>query len=72
MFDPRNRLTYQVTEEVRGYFGDKVATTVIPRNVRLSEAPSFGEAAVDRFPTSKGAEAYMAFVDEVISECVVH
>jgi len=72
MYDTRNRLTFQVTEEVRTYFGDKVATSVIPRNVRLSESPSFGEAAVGRFPTSKGAEAYMAFVDEVVSECVVH
>ncbi len=72
MFDPRNRLTFQVTDEVRGYFGDKVAKTIIPRNVRLSESPSFGEAAVDRFPSSKGAEAYMLFVDEVVSECAVH
>jgi len=72
MFDSRNRLTMQVTDEVRAYFGDKVAKSVIPRNVRLSESPSFGEAAVERFPSSKGAEAYMTFVDEVISECVVH
>jgi chromosome partitioning protein len=70
MYDPRNRLTQQVTEEVRSYFGDKVATTMIPRNVRLSESPSFGEAAVERFPTSKGAEAYMAFVEEVATACV--
>lgn len=72
MYDPRNRLTLQVTDEVRSYFGEKVATAVIPRNVRLSESPSFGEAAVDRFPSSKGAEAYMAFVDEVVSACAVH
>lgn len=72
MFDPRYRLTQQVTEEVRGFFGDKVSQVVIPRNVRLGEAPSFGEAAVCRFPTSKGAGAYIDFVDEVLSECVVH
>jgi chromosome partitioning protein len=72
MYDPRNRLTFQVTEEVRSYFGDKVAKSIIPRNVRLSESPSFGEAAVERFPSSKGAEAYMSFVDEVIAECAVH
>lgn len=72
MFDSRNRLTFQVTQEVRDYFGDKVAKTVIPRNVRLSEAPSFGEAAVTCFPTSKGAEAYIEFVNEVVTECVVH
>ena len=70
MYDPRNRLTQQVTDEVRSYFGDKVARTVIPRNVRLSESPSFGEAAVQRFPTSKGAEAYMAFIEEVAPTCV--
>jgi len=71
MFDPRNRLTQQVTQEVRDYFGDKVSTVVIPRNVRLSESPSFGQAAVERFPTSKGAGAYIEFVDEVLSECAV-
>jgi chromosome partitioning protein len=69
MFDPRNRLTQQVTQEVRDYFGEKVSGIVIPRNVRLSEAPSFGEAAVRRYPTSKGAGAYIDFVDEVLSEC---
>ena len=69
MFDPRNRLTFQVTQEVKDYFGDKVAKTVIPRNVRLSEAPSFGEAAVTCFPTSRGAEAYTEFVKEVLA-CV--
>lgn len=72
MFDPRNRLTQQVTQEVREYFGDKVSEIAIPRNVRLSEAPSFGEAAVNRFPTSRGAEAYNEFVDEVLRECAVH
>ena len=67
MVDPRNRLTSQVAGEVKDYFGDKVAETVIPRNVRLSESPSFGEAAVTRFPTSKGAGAYLKFVDEVLA-----
>lgn len=70
MFDPRNRLTQQVTQEVRDFFGEKVSGTVIPRNVRLSEAPSFGEPAVHRFPTSRGAGAYIEFVDEVLNECV--
>jgi chromosome partitioning protein len=69
MFDPRNRLTQQVTDEVREYFGEKVSDIVIPRNVRLSESPSFGEAAVYRFPSSKGAGAYIDFVDEVLKEC---
>lgn len=66
MFDKRNRLSQQVEEEVRGYFGDTVSKIAIPRNVRLSEAPGFGEPAVLRYPASSGAEAYMAFVDEVL------
>lgn len=69
MHDPRNRLTLQVTQEVKAYFGHKVSNVVIPRNVRLSEAPSFGEAAISRFPSSKGSNAYMDFVDEVLKEC---
>ena len=71
MFDARNRLTQQVMEEVRDYFGAKVSSVVIPRNVRLSESPSFGEAAVCKYPSSRGATAYLEFVDEVIAECVV-
>ena len=66
MYDPRNRLTAQVEREVKDYFGDKVAATVIPRNIRLSESPSFGEAAVVRYPSSKGGAAYLQFVDEVL------
>ncbi len=69
MYDPRNRLTQQVEEEVRSFFKDKVSTVVIPRNVRLSESPGFGESAVSRYPTSKGAAAYMNLVDEVIASC---
>ena len=66
MVDNRNKLTQTVAQEVKDYFGDKVATASIPRNVRLSESPSFGEAAVFRYPTSKGAGAYLEFVDEVL------
>lgn len=66
MYDKRNRLSLQVEEELRGYFGDKVARTTIPRNVRLSEAPGFGEPAVVRYPTSIGAKAYEEFVSEVL------
>jgi chromosome partitioning protein len=69
MYDPRNRLTQQVAHEVEDYFGEKVSPVRIPRNVRLSEAPSFGEAAVSRFPASKGAGAYKEFVDEVLQTC---
>jgi chromosome partitioning protein len=66
MYDKRNRLSLQVEEELRGYFGEKVARTTIPRNVRLSEAPGFGEPAVVRYPTSIGAKAYEEFVSEVL------
>lgn len=69
MADTRNRLTQQVAGEVREFFGEKVSKTVVPRNVRLSEAPSFGEPAITLFPTSKGAEAYTEFVDEVMGSC---
>ncbi len=67
MYDARNKLSLQVADEVRGYFNGKVAGAIIPRNVRLSEAPGFGEPAVSLYPTSKGATAYMAFVDEVLA-----
>ena len=66
LHDARNRLTQQVAKEVKDYFGTKVSDIVIPRNVKLSESPSFGEAAVVRFPSSKGAGAYLNFVDEVL------
>ncbi|MBN8690945.1 MAG: ParA family protein [Armatimonadetes bacterium] len=66
MYDPRNKLTQQVEEEVKQFFGDKVSSVKIPRNVRLSEAPGFGTPAVELFPDSKGAEAYMKFIEEVI------
>ena len=66
MVDNRNKLTQNVAQEVKDYFGEKVAKATIPRNVRLSESPSFGEAAVLRYPTSKGAGAYLEFVDEVL------
>jgi chromosome partitioning protein len=65
MYDPRNRLTQQVEEDVRNYFGAKVCQTVIPRNIRLSEAPSFGESAVTRFPSAKGSEAYIQLAEEL-------
>ncbi|RYG43844.1 ParA family protein [bacterium] len=66
MYDPRNRLTQQVEQEVRDFFGDKVSPVAIPRNVRLSEAPGFGAPAVVQFPASRGAVAYFEFVDEVL------
>lgn len=67
MFDTRNSLSHQVADEVRQHFPADVFATVVPRNVRLSEAPSHGVPAVVYDPTSKGAEAYQALAREVIS-----
>ncbi|MGI9548355.1 MAG: ParA family protein [Bdellovibrionales bacterium] len=58
MFDGRNRLSYQVEEEVRKHFEDKVFQTIVPRNVRLSEAPSFGKSIFQYDPKSIGARKY--------------
>lgn len=70
MVDDRNKLSQQVSEEVHEYFGDKVAKTKIPRNVRLGEAPGFGEPGVVLYPDSKGAMAYFSFVEELGESCV--
>ncbi|KRM92153.1 ParA family protein [Liquorilactobacillus cacaonum] len=67
MLDARTNLGTQVVEEVKKFFKDKVYQTVIPRNVRLSEAPSHGLAIVDYDPTSKGAKEYMALAREVLA-----
>jgi chromosome partitioning protein len=66
MYDTRTRLSHQVSEEVRNYFGDLVFKTVVPRNIRLSEAPSYGQPILIYDPTSKGAEAYRKITREVI------
>jgi len=68
MFDARTNLSIQVVEEVKKYFKNKVYRTVIPRNVRLSEAPSYGLPIILYDPKSKGAECYMELAEEVI-EC---
>lgn len=67
MFDGRTQLANQVEHEVRSYFGDTVFKTVIPRNVRLSEAPSYGQSILEYDKRSKGAEAYHKLSREVIS-----
>jgi len=64
MFDGRTRLSADVVSEVSGHFGDLVFKSVIPRNVRISEAPSFGQPAVFYDPSCRGAEAYRAFARE--------
>jgi chromosome partitioning protein len=65
MFDARTNLSQQVVEEVRDYFGDLTYTTVIPRSVRLSEAPSFGQPITLYDPSSRGARAYHRLAREV-------
>jgi chromosome partitioning protein len=66
MFDGRTNLSIQVAEEVKRFFGNKLYATVIPRNVRLAEAPSYGLPITSYDPRSKGARAYMAFADEFL------
>ena len=65
MFDPRITLQQQVSEQLKSHFGDKVFNTVIPRNVRLAEAPSYGLPGVVFDPASKGALAYVEFAKEM-------
>ena len=60
-------MSIQVVEEVKKYFKDKVYTTVIPRNVRLAEAPSYGMPIFQYDPRSRGAEAYREFAEEFLS-----
>ena len=66
MVDKRNNLSDMVESDVRGYFGDKVYTTVIPRNVRVSEAPSHGKPVLLYDFHSKGAQAYLNLAGEVL------
>ncbi|MBW7475636.1 AAA family ATPase [Paenibacillus oenotherae] len=66
MFDARTNLGIQVIEEVKKYFQQKVYQTIIPRNVRLSEAPSHGQSIITYDPRSKGAEVYLELAKEVI------
>jgi chromosome partitioning protein len=66
MVDARNKLSQQVAEEVQSYFGEKVSGVQVPRNVRLGEAPGFGEPAVTLFPDSKGAQAYLELANELL------
>lgn len=66
MFDPRNNLANEVSSQLIGHFGDKVFRTVIPRNIRLAEAPSFGKPALFHDKESRGALAYLALAGEMI------
>lgn len=66
MYNAQNTLTQQVSEELMNHFGDKVYDTIIPRNVRLAEAPSYGKPATAYDPASKGAQAYVALAEELL------
>ncbi len=67
MFDPRNTLSQQVSAQLEQHFGDKVFKTLVPRNIRLAEAPSYGMPAVVWDRTSKGAQAYLALAAEILA-----
>lgn len=67
MFDPRNALAQQVSEQLQQHFSDKVYRTVIPRNVRLAEAPSFGIPVLYHDKASKGSQAYLALAGELLN-----
>jgi chromosome partitioning protein len=66
MYDPRNSLTNEVSQQLKDYFGDRLYRTVIPRNIRLAEAPSYGLPVLNYDRQSKGAIAYLALAGEVI------
>ena len=68
MYDPRNTLSQQVSQQLETHFGDKVYRTMVPRNVRLAEAPSHGVPAVLLDSSSKGAQAYLGLADEILSQ----
>jgi chromosome partitioning protein len=66
MFDPRITLQQQVSEQLKSHFGDKVFDTVIPRNVRLAEAPSYGLPGVVFDPNARGSQAFVDFAQEMV------
>ena len=68
MFDPRITLQQQVSDQLKAHFGDKVFDTVIPRNVRLAEAPSYGLPGVVFDPVAKGSVAFVAFAKELVDK----
>ena len=68
MYDPRNTLSQHVSQQRESHFKDKVYRTIIPRNVRLAEAPSYGVPAVLWDTASKGAQAYLALADEILAQ----
>jgi chromosome partitioning protein len=68
MFDSRNNLSSEVAEEIRKHFNNKVYNTIIPRNVTLGEAPSFGKPALLYDIRSRGAQSYLSLAKEILNE----
>jgi len=66
MYDPRNNLDNEVSAQLKAHFGDKLFRTVIPRNIRLAEAPSHGKPVLSYDMQSKGAQAYLALAGEML------
>jgi chromosome partitioning protein len=66
MFDPRNNLANEVSSQLIAHFGDKVFRTIVPRNVRLAEAPSHGQSIVGYDRTSRGGVAYLGLAGEIV------
>jgi chromosome partitioning protein len=69
MFDARTRLSQQVVAELRNYFGEKIFQTIIPRSIRLSEAPSFGQPILAYDPAGAGSQSYRALARELVARC---
>ena len=72
MYDPRSTLTQQVSDELKKHYGDKVFDTVIPRNIRIAEAPSFGKPVLLHDAASKGAQAHLQFARELLARNGIH
>jgi chromosome partitioning protein len=66
MFDARTNLSSSVVQEVRRFFPDRIFDTIIPRSVRLAEAPSYGQSIAEYDPASRGGKAYTEFASELI------
>lgn len=71
MFNPTSTLAQQVSDQLKNHFGDKVYETIIPRNVRLAEAPSYGQSVLTYDASSKGAQAYQALADEILARAQI-
>jgi chromosome partitioning protein len=68
IYDRRNKLTKEVSDQLSAYFPNKVYKTIVPRNVRIAEAPSHGKSAIQFDKRSKGAKAYLELADEIIEK----